>query len=156
MEHCKTNVLDLEWDETDIDESIKKRPHMIHYIEQWACVSFLVWQKEALAKIVLTFEEIIMEKETKDLENNQMNGTDIPNRTMYDTPVHFSTPMDPISSICNEMKEIIKKLLDKIDYIKEYAPVDFLIDEKKKLAEIVITLEEIIDKRQKEKINNNM
>ena len=97
-----------------------------------------------------------MEKETKDLENNQMNGTDIPNRTMYDTPVHFSTPMDPISSICNEMKEIIKKLLDKIDYIKEYAPVDFLIDEKKKLAEIVITLEEIIDKRQKEKINNNM
>ena len=101
-------------------------------------------------KIVLTFEEIIMKKETKDLENNKMNRTDIPNGTMYGTPVCFSTPMDPISSVCNKMKETIKKLLDKIDYIKEYAPVDFLIDEKKKLVEIVITLEEIINKRQKE------
>ena len=76
--------------------------------------------------------------------------------TMYGPPVHFWTPMNPISSICDEMKETIKKLPDKIDYIKEYVPVDFLIDKKKKLVGIVITLEEIIDKRQKEKVNNNM
>ena len=49
-------------DMKQIDELIKKLPHMIHYIEQWACVSFLVQQKEELAKIVLTFEEIIMKK----------------------------------------------------------------------------------------------
>ena len=84
-------------------------------------------------KIVLTFEEIIMKKETKDMENNKMNRTDIPNGTTYGTPVCFSTPMDPISSIYNEMKEMLKKLQNKIGYIKEYPPVDFLIDMKKKL-----------------------
>ena len=67
-------------------------------------------------KIVL-IEEIIMKKETKDLENNKVNGTNIPNGTTYGTPVRFSTPTDPISSICNEMKEMIEELQNNIGYI---------------------------------------
>ena len=62
---------------------------MIHYIEQWTCVNFLVQEKEELAKIFLMFEEIIMKRETNGLQNNKMNGTNIPHRIMYGTLVHF-------------------------------------------------------------------
>ena len=161
----------LIWHEMNmIDETTKKLPHMIDCIEQLACISFLMQQKKELVKIVLTLEEIITKKETEHLENNKMDGTDIPNGTTHGPPVHFSMPIDPIlstcnemnemieklknsmASICNEMNEMIEKFEGKIDYIKKYASLDFFIDKKKKLAEIVITLEEIINKRQKEKL----
>ena len=87
---------------------------------------------------------------------NKMNGTNIPHRITSGTPVCFWTPTNPVSSICDKMKETIEMLPDKINYIKESMCVDFLMDKKEKLAKIVITLEEIINKRQKEKINNNM
>ena len=139
-----------------IYETIEQLMDMIHYLKELACVSFLVQGKEKLAKIVLTFEVIIRKRQNDDFPNKEMDGNENPYRFSYGTPLQLWTPMNPIPSIWQEMMAMIDELPNKIDYIKECASVGFLLPEKEKLVEIVITLEKIINEKQKMKINNNM
>ena len=90
---------------------------------------------------------------TNNMDKN--NGCDIPNRYYGITP-QWSTakPMFLTWDKMEQMYETIKQLPEMINYIKELACVSFLVQEKKKLVEIVLSLEEIISERQNDDLQN--